>query len=129
MYAEFVHPYNEKLAALFTEKTVYYHGCEPLDRKASAIKTLSNLRRFHISPWSDIKTIREATGDAFVYEVHDHPGKVFFGMSKDDMKGSIKKLVEAAQGSIFDLNLSDIHNLNGNPLCLRDWAEAAQEVG
>lgn len=128
MYAEFVHPYNEKLAALFTGKTVYYHGCEPLDQKASVIKTLSNLRRFHISPWSDVKSIREETKDAFVYEVHDHPGKVFFGMSKDDMKRSIKKLVDAAKGSIFDLNLSDIHNVNGNPNVLKEWAEAAQEV-
>jgi hypothetical protein len=92
------------------------------------IKTLSNLRRFHISPWSDVRSIREETKDAFVYEVHDHPGKVFFGMNKDDMKKSIKKLVDAAKGSIFDLNLSDIHNINKNPKALVEWAEAAQEV-
>ena len=128
MYAEFVQPYNEKFAELFTRKSVYYHGCEPLDQKASIIKNLSNLRRFHISPWSDIKAIREETEDAFVYEIHDHPGKVFFGMNKEDMKKSIKKLVDDAKGSIFDLNISDIHNLNGNPMLLRDWAEAAQEV-
>jgi len=128
MYAEFVQPYNEKLAEFFTRKTVYYHGCESLDQKASIIKKLPNLRRFHISPWSDIMAIREETEDSFVYEIHDHPGKVFFGMNKKDMKASIKKLVDAAKGAIFDLNLSDIHSVNGNPMLLKDWAEAAQEA-
>ena len=128
MYAEFVQPYDKKLAEFFTNKTVYYHGCESLDQKARVIKTLPNLRRFHISPWSSVRAIREETQDKFVYEVHDHPGKVFFGMTKEDMKKAIKELTDEAKGSVFELNISDIHNINGNPLLLRDWAEAAQET-
>ena len=128
MYAEFVQPYNAKLAELFPGKTVYYHGCETLDQKAPVIKTLPNLRRFHISPWSSVKAIRKETRDAFVYEIHDHPGKVFFGMNKEDMKKAVKTLVEDAEGSIFDLNLSDIHSVNKDPMLLRMWAEVAQEV-
>jgi len=128
MYEEFVQPYNAQLAELFTGKTVYYHGCETLDRKVKIIKELPNLRRLHISPWSSIKSVREETKDAFVYEVHDHPGKVFFGMKKEDMKKALLTLVEDAGGSVFDLNLSDIHSVNKEPLLLKMWAEAAQEA-
>jgi len=89
MFAEFVHPYNCRLASLFHRDTVYYHGCECLDQKLEILAALPHLRRFHVSPWSS---------------------------------------VAAAAGAPLDLNLSDIHSLNGRPELLRLWAEQAQEV-
>ncbi|MFH1824521.1 MAG: hypothetical protein ABH873_04775 [Candidatus Firestonebacteria bacterium] len=128
MYEEFVQPYNVRLARFFTNNTVYYHGCENLDKKINAISTLPNLRRFHVSPWSSVKVAQEKFKESVVLEIHTHPGKVFFGFTKEDMKSDIKKLVEEAKGSIFDLNLSDIHSVNNNPKLLTMWAEAAQEI-
>ena len=128
MYAEFVQPYNARLAELFPGKTVYYHGCENLDQKAIIIRNLPNLRRFHISPWSSIRAVREATKDSFIYEVHDHPGRVFFGRNKEDMKKEIKTLIADAGGCNFDLNLSDIHSVNKDPRLLKMWSEAAREA-
>ncbi len=128
MYAEFVHPYNCRLAKLMTNKTVYYHGCETLDQKLDILATLPNLRRQHVSPWSSVKTAVEKFKGSVVLEIHSHPGKVFFGFSKEDMKTEIKGLVEQAEGVPFDLNLSDIHTVNGNPKLLAIWTEAAKEV-
>jgi hypothetical protein len=127
MYAEFVHKYNEQLARHFTNHTVYYHGCEMLDQKLAVIKNLPNLRRHHVSPWSSVsKAVEEIRGKA-ILEVHSHPGKVFFGWSQDDMRGEIRRLMDEANGHIMDLNLSDIHSVNGDPALLGLWARTAIE--
>ena len=55
---------NLKIAEIFGK--VYYHGCEDLTRKARIISRLPHLRRFHISPWSDIGRIQEELGRNFV---------------------------------------------------------------
>jgi len=44
------------------------------------------------------------------------------------MKEEVQRLVRAAEGLPLDLNLSDIHSVNGDPRLLTQWAEAAQEV-
>jgi len=128
MYNEFVHQYNCRLAKYFTNKTVYYHGCECLDKKVDIISTLPNLRRFHVSPWSTVKVAAEKFGDKVVLETHAHPGKVFFGYTKDDMKKEVQAIVDTAGTTNIDINLSDIHSINNNPQLLIQWAEAAQEV-
>ncbi|MBU0478929.1 hypothetical protein KKC91_10235 [bacterium] len=128
MYEEFVHAYNARLAGYFTNQTVYYHGCECLDHKLDILATLPNLRRFHVSPWSSVKAARDKFQGKVVLEVHAHPGKVFFCFTRDEMKSDIRRLVTAAEGVSIDLNLSDIHSVNGNPALLTTWAEAAQEA-
>lgn len=125
-YAEFVHAYNARIAAAFTDKTVYYHGCECLDQKLPVISTLPNLRRHHVSPWSSVARAAEHYRGAVVLEVHAHPGKVFFGATREDMRKEVRGLVESAGGHPMSLNLSDIHSVNGNPATLRIWAEEAQ---
>jgi hypothetical protein len=128
MFAEFVHPYNVRLARYFSNQTVYYHGCEKLDHKLDVLANLPNLRRFHVSPWSSVEAAREKFQGTVVLEVHAHPGRVFFGYSPREMKQEIQRLVSAAEGVPLDMNLSDIHSVNGDPRLLTRWAEAAQEV-
>ena len=41
MFAEFVHPYNIRLASRFSNQTVYYHGCEKLDHKLEVLADAS----------------------------------------------------------------------------------------
>ncbi len=40
----------------------------------------------------------------------------------------VDRLVDAGAGCAMDLNLSDIHSVNGRPELLAAWAEEAQEV-
>jgi len=126
-YAEFVYPYNARLAEFYTEQTVYYHGCECLDRKMEILRDLPNLRRFHVSPWSSVAKAAETFKGSAVLEVHDHPGKTFFLTDKKEMKKPIRDLVDRADGHPMDLNISDIHSFNDDPGLLTQWAECAQE--
>jgi hypothetical protein len=127
MYREFVHDYNCRLARHYPLGTVYYHGCEPLDQKIEHIQHLPNLRRFHVSPWSSVARAVEVLQGKAVMEVHAHPGKVLFGMTESDMRKEIRRLLDAADGMPMDLNLSDIHTVNGRPETLAIWARIAQE--
>jgi len=128
MYEEFVHPYNAKLAAHFSNKTVYYHGCETLDQKLGCIQNLPNLRRQHVSPWSTVAKAVEVFQGSVVMEVHANPSLVFFGWGETEIRANLKDLFSAAKGMPLDLNLSDIHTVNHNPALLGLWAKCAQEV-
>jgi len=127
-FEEFVQPSNEALAAPFVNRTVYYHGCECLDAKIDSIARIPNLRRFHVSPWSSVAVARRKFGGSVVCEVHSHPSEVFFGATRQDIRRKLRALVDAGEGMPMDLNLSDIHSVNGRPELLAVWAEEAQEA-
>jgi hypothetical protein len=127
-YAELVQPSSEALAAPFTKRTVYYHGCECLDGKIDSIVRIPNLRRFHVSPWSSVEVARRKLRGTVVLEVHANPSEVFFGATREDIRRGLRRLVDAGEGIPMDLNLSDIHSVNGRPGMLAVWAEEAQEV-
>ena len=127
-YQELVQPSNEALAAPFANRTVYYHGCECLDGKIDSIARIPNLRRFHVSPWSSVEAARRKLRGTVVCEVHSNPSEVFFGATRGEMRRGLRALVDAGEGMPMDLNLSDIHSVNGRPELLTAWAEEAQEA-
>jgi len=127
MYERFAHVFNCRLAAFFTNETVYYHGCEKLDHKLDILATLPHLRRFHVSPWSSVAAARDKFRGIVILEVHAHPGKVFFTSTPQDMRNEIRALVRAAEGVPLDLNLSDINSVNSRPQTLTQWAAIAQD--
>ncbi len=127
-YETLVQSSNAALAGPFTNRTVYYHGCECLDGKIDSIARIPNLRRFHVSPWSSVAVARNRFRGTVVCEVHANPSEVFFGAARDDIRRRLRGLVDAGEGMPMDLNLSDIHSVNGRPELLTAWAEEAQEA-
>ncbi len=128
-YEEFVHRYDVQICVPRSRGTVYYHGCECLDEKYEMLATLPGLRRLHVSPWSSGRCAVAAVGDRMALEVHCHPGKVLLSFTAEQMRAELRERVAECQSGRLDLNLSDIHSINGNPETLRIWAEMAQEVG
>lgn len=126
-YAKLVQPFTERHARYFTDQTVYYHACECLDHKMDVIAGLSNLRRYHVSPWSNLGLAVEKFQGQMVLEAHDHPGETFFCATKDEMRQRIRSLFEQSQGHPMDVNISDIHSFNDDPALLTQWAQLARE--
>lgn len=126
MYREFIHPCHKKLAAIFGK--VYYHGCEDLTQKIDTIKELPGLRRFHISPWTNLEAAVEKLNRDFVLEVHVHPSDTLFTYSENDIRRDIKRILDIAGGCIIDINLSDIETVNNHPEKLIQWARFAKDV-
>jgi hypothetical protein len=128
MYKEFIHPYHEKIARIFGK--VYYHGCEDLTQKAGIISRLPNLRRFHISPWSNRDSILDELGNKFVYEIHVQPSDHLFLHDDDKIKRDIREIALACRkrGATADINLSDIETVGNDAGKLIKWARLAREA-
>ena len=128
MFSEFIYPYHERIAELFGK--VYFHGCEDLTYKAKYIKNLPNLKRFHISPWSNPDSITKELGSRFVYEAHVHPANHLFVYDNKEKAADIKRLCSILRdnGAVFDLNLSDLETINNDTSRLTDWAKIARDA-
>ncbi len=126
MYAEFVHPYNVRIASLF--RRVYYHGCENLSKKAAIVRELPGLRHFHVSPWTNPEeVIPKLRGQSVVLEVHSHPTNVLFLFNAEQIRQELRERIAQSQGMVFDLKLCDIQTIEGADGKLQMWTQIAQE--
>ena len=66
--------------------------------------------------------------DKFVLEVHAHSSNVAMAYTRKEMREELKHYIDVAGDVNIDLNLSDIHSINGRPDVLREWSEVAQEL-
>ncbi len=128
MFDEFLQPYHARLAEVLGHQRVYFHGCEDLTRKIPIIRRLPNLRRFHVSPWTNLGTAVDELGQDFVLEVHVHTAETLLVHTPDQMRENLERIMSIAGRSVIDINLSDIETVNGNPSLLTTWAQIAQEV-
>jgi hypothetical protein len=126
MYAEFIQPYNARLAALFGK--VYYHGCEDLSAKAAIICDLPNLRLFHVGPWTPVEPVVSVLGNRFALEVHSHPSNVLFAFTPDEIRADLRARHDAARGVPHVLKLCDVETVAGRADRLRLWTELARET-
>jgi len=128
MYAEFLQPYHERLSTALADNRAYYHGCEDLGKKIPIIKQLPNLRRFHVSPWTDLETAVEQLGKDFVLEVHMAYADVLYVLTPEQIRDRLREIMNIAGDCIIDINMGDIETVKGNPDVLTNWARIAQEV-
>ncbi len=128
MFDEFLQPYHERIARLFTPGRIYFHGCEDLTRKYKVVKKTPGLRRFHVSPWSDFRVLGPEIGRDCVIERHVHPANNILVFDEEQMRREVEENMEVGADLIMDLNLSDIHTVGHRPERLAQWARIAQEV-
>jgi len=128
MFRDFLQPYHERLARLYQPGRVYYHGCEDLTAKYRVIRSTPNLRRFHVSPWSDFAVLAGEIGRTAVIERHVHPADNILLFTEEQMAADVTRQMEIGGDLIMDLNLSDIHTVNHRPERLTTWARIAQQV-
>jgi hypothetical protein len=128
MFAEFLHPYHCRLAEAFGDNRAYYHGCEDLTKKIPLIREMPNLRRFHVSAWTDLESAAEQLGRDFVLETHISYADVLYTQSPQQMREAVDRIMKIAGDCIIDINIADIETVQGDPSVLTRWAQTAQEV-
>lgn len=128
MFEEFLHPYHCRLAAALGDNRVYYHGCEDLTKKIPIIRQMPNLRRFHVSAWTDLESAVEQLGRDFVLETHIAYADVLYTESPQQMREAVERIMKIAGDCIIDINIADIETVQGDPSVLTRWAQTAQEV-
>jgi hypothetical protein len=128
MYEEFLQPYHERLASVMGEDRLYYHGCEDLTPKIPIIRKLPNLRRFHISAWTDLESAVNQLGRDFVLETNVHGPDTMAVHTPSDMRAALRRIMDVAGDAVIDINITDVETTFGTPSTLTTWSEIAQEV-
>jgi len=126
-FAQFVQPYHDRMARLCNRPTVYFHGCECLDRKMFVIMKMPNLKHFHVSPYTNLDQALEHLREDLILEVHCHPGDTFFAFSDEEVEADVRDRMRRIAARQCGLFLSDIHSINGRPERMAHWARVGRK--
>jgi hypothetical protein len=113
MYAEFIFPYQKRLAQHFG--LIYYGCCEPVHALWPTIKQFKNLRKLTVSPWCDQQIIADSVGKDYVLSRKPHPmqlcGETF---NPESFTAHIKETLAITKNNFVELIFRDTCTLNGN---------------
>ncbi|MHB8995673.1 MAG: hypothetical protein ACYC63_10515 [Armatimonadota bacterium] len=112
MYAEFIHPYQRRIADRYG--LINYGCCEPVHHFWPTLKQFHNLRKVTVSPWCDVASISASAGRSVVLSRKPHPMKLC-GPTFDpaDFEATIRESLDLTQGNFVELIFRDTVPLNG----------------
>ncbi len=129
MFQEFEVAYIRRICARFGQ--VYYGCCEPLDDRMAAVRTIPNVRKVSMSPWTDQERGAREIGADFVFSRKPSPallaGERFDAEAvRADLETT--KALCARHGCPLEFILKDISTVRYEPERLFAFARIAMEV-
>lgn len=128
MFKEFELDYIKPLA----ERCAYtYYGCcEPLDDRIELLKTIRNLRKVGVSPWSDVEKCAEQLGADFVFARKPNPANVAIQTSPEQIRKETETAVKAClkYGCPAEFVLKDVTTVSRKLENLTVWANTVSAV-
>lgn len=128
MFKEFELDYIKPLA----ERCAYtYYGCcEPLDDRIELLKTIRNLRKVGVSPWSDVEKCAEQLGPDFVFARKPNPANVAIQTLPEQIRKETEASVKAClkYGCPAEFVLKDITTVSRKLENLTVWADTVSAV-
>ena len=100
-YEEFVWPYECRAAAAYDG--IYYHSCGNLTPLFEKILEIPNIRRIHVSPWSDMPTAVDVLKDRVVMEKHLAPTVNLNTLSPEDMRAFVRQTTDLGTDYPLDM--------------------------
>lgn len=128
MFAEFVLPYQIKLAERFGLN--YYGCCEGLDRRWEYVKQIPRLRRVSVSQWADIPKMSEMLGGDYVFCHKVSPTDIAVPeIDEDHIRTRLHQvLIDCKRcGNHVELIMKDNHTIANTPKNVYRWVEIARE--
>jgi hypothetical protein len=109
---------------------VYYGCCEGLANKIPLLKTVPNMRKIGVSPWTSAESCAEQIGGAYVYAHKPNPAHVSGTFAEEAVRAEIKRIIETckANGCPYEFVLKDISTVTYKPQNLIDWVNTVMEV-
>ena len=128
MFAEFVLPYQMKLAERFGLN--YYGCCEGLDRRWDYVKNLPRLRRVSVSKWADIPKMSELLGGDYVFCHKVSPTDIAVPViDEDHIRTRLHQVLTDCKrcGNHVELIMKDNHTIANKPENVYRWVQIAKE--
>jgi hypothetical protein len=109
---------------------VYYGCCESLVHKIPLLKTIPNLRKIGVSPWTDAASCAEQIGGDYVYAHKPNPAHVSGTFAEEAVRAEIKHIIEVcrAHHCPYEFVLKDISTVTYKPQNLIDWVNTVMNV-
>lgn len=112
MYAEFIHPYQRRLADRFG--LINYGCCEPVHSIWSVLQGFHNLRKVTVSPWCDVEALAAMAGKQVVMSRKPHPLKLCGARwDPQDFENTIRENLEMTRDNFVELIFRDTCTLSG----------------
>lgn len=107
----------------------YYGCCEPLSHKIDILRSIKNLRKISISPWSDIPQAAKAIGEDYVLSFKPNPAHVAVNTWDAELvRRYLTEVLEQTKDCAVEMVLKDISTVRSDPRRLKEWARVAMEV-
>ena len=109
---------------------VYYGCCEPLDNKIDLLKTVPNMRKIGVSPWSNQERSAEQMESRYVFARKPNPAFVAGTFDAETVRREIRETVELCirYKCPYEFVLKDISTVSYKPQNLIQWNQVVQEV-
>jgi len=126
MFGEFIFPYQKPIMERFG--LTCYACCEPMDKRFDIVKSVENLRRISVSPWTDAKVMAEKLGHSYVYSYKSSPTPLSMPvLDQVAARKDMKEILQITRNNRVELIMKDNHTLGGNPENLLNWVRIARE--
>ena len=126
MYKKFIFPY-EKALAEFHGGARYYHSCGNLTPLLNTLKKLPGLEKFHVSPWTDLKTSREKMAPGVRLQKCMKEEDIF-ASTEMEIRQQIAQILDDNQGGKLDICADAIHHPDFNLEQLQAWVRIVNDA-
>jgi hypothetical protein len=123
MWREFLLEYQRPIIERFGFSA--YGCCESLTNKIGGVLSLSNLRIFVCSAWTDLSAVRRAVGRDYVIMWRQKASDVVFPDDLDTIRADLEEGARQLRGSHYQIVLRELQTLSGHPRRLHDWTHLA----
>ena len=108
----------------------YYGCCEPLDAFLPLLKTVPNMRKLGVSPWSNVRFCAEQLGRDYVMARKPNPAHVSGFTNEEAVRREIAETAEAclANQCAYEFVLKDISTVSRRPENLVRWVRVVTET-
>jgi hypothetical protein len=126
MWREFLLEYQRPIIEQFGLSG--YGCCENLTHKIDGVLSLSNLRIFVCSAWTDLETVQRAVGQDYVIMWRQKASDVVFPDDIETIRRDLEQGCKQLQGFHYQIVLRELQTLSGHPDRLHEWTRAAIEM-
>lgn len=127
MHEEFALEYEKQWLSRFG--MTYYGCCEPLDFKMKQLRTINNLRKISISPFTDIENAVQEIGKDYVISLKPSPAILAAECWEPEyVHAELRKQFEIFKGCNVEIIMKDISTVRYQPQRLWSWTKIASEL-
>ena len=126
MWREFLLDYQKPFLERYG--LISYGCCENLTHKMDGVLTVSNLRIFVCSAWTDLAKLVDLVGDRYTIMWRQKASDVVYAAGLEPVRRHLNEGMKLSQGCFRQIVLRELQTLNGNPRRLHDWAALAKEA-